>query len=265
MPLNSKIKYLIFMLIIFVVLALAPFFAPHSPFAIHENSLRLRPFVNLQFILGTDDLGRDIFSRLLHGGRISLFIGFSVATISIIVGTILGLISAYFEGPIDLIISRSTDILQSIPNILLAIVIMAIFGPSTVNSILAISLVSLPNIVRQIRSLVFIEKHNNYVIAARLCGASHFHIIFKEILPNLSHTIIIHFSLGLSQGILGIAGLGFLGLGLESPTAEWGAMLSDSRNFLEQAPWMAFFPGLCIFFLIFIFNFIGDRLQNEHS
>ncbi|MGZ3744969.1 MAG: ABC transporter permease, partial [Pseudobdellovibrionaceae bacterium] len=239
--------------------------SPFSPDQVIEGALRLPPnthFQNYYFIFGTDDIGRDLFTRLLFGSRISLLVGLSVVVLAASLGTSLGLISGYFGGWTDRIISRVMDFIMALPSVLFAIVIVAILGPGLLNAIVAVSIVALPNFVRLIRAQVLAEKSKQYVQAAQLYGASHLRILFKEILPNCMAPLIVQGSLGFSDGILNCAALGFLGLGAQAPTPEWGTMLSDARSFLESSPWMVNLPGLCILIVVLSFNLLGDGLRD---
>ena len=257
--------------IILIILAtlialLAPVLAPHDPTAVYTDALRLPPsFVeggNSLFPLGTDDLGRDLLSRLIYGSRISLSVGFMVVILSLIAGTILGVFAGYYGGFVDKTIMRITDLIMSLPSILFAIVIVAVLGPGISNAIVAVSVVAIPNFVRIIRAQVMVEKNRQYVSAAKLYGAGHFRLMFIEILPNCLAPLIVQATLGFSDGILNCAALGFLGLGAQAPMAEWGTMLSDARSFIESSPWMVTLPGLCILIVVLSFNLLGDGLRD---
>ena len=257
--------------IIIIILAtltalLAPLIAPHNPTHINSDYLRLPPSFltggNPQFFFGTDDLGRDLLSRLIYGSQVSLSVGFAVVVISLIIGTFMGVIAGYYGGLIDKTIMRFTDLIMSLPSILFAIVIVAVLGPGITNAIVAVSIVAIPNFVRIIRAQVMVEKSRQYVSAARLFGASHFRIMFIEILPNCMAPLIVQASLGFSDGILNCAALGFLGLGAQAPMSEWGTMLSDARSYIESSPWMVTLPGLCILIVVLSFNLLGDGLRD---
>ncbi|HEY8271891.1 MAG TPA: ABC transporter permease [Pseudobdellovibrionaceae bacterium] len=254
------------LILIFILLAIfAPLLSVYAPDQVIEGALRLPPnshFQNYYFIFGTDDIGRDLFTRLLYGSRISLLVGLSVVVLAASLGTSLGLISGYFGGWTDRIISRAMDFIMALPSVLFAIVIVAVLGPGLMNAIVAVSIVALPNFVRLIRAQVLAEKNKQYVQAAQLYGASHLRILFKEILPNCMAPLIVQGSLGFSDGILNCAALGFLGLGAQAPTPEWGTMLSDARSFLESSPWMVNLPGLCILTVVLSFNLLGDGLRD---
>lgn len=257
----------IFIITFLVLVALfAPLIAPFDPTLINSDFLRLPPrFVSgglPQFILGTDDLGRDLLSRLIYGSRISLAVGFAVVILSLSVGTFLGIIAGFYGGIIDRIIMHITDLIMSLPSILFAIVIVAILGPGISNAIIAVSIVAIPNFTRIIRAQVMVEKNRQYVSAAKLFGAGNFRIMFIEILPNTMAPLIVQATLGFSDGILNCAALGFLGLGAQAPMSEWGTMLSDARSFIESSPWMVTMPGLCILIVVLSFNLLGDGLRD---
>lgn len=249
-----------------VIALFAPLIAPHDPTHIYSEYLRLPPSFNTGgsplFFFGTDDLGRDIMSRLIYGSQISLTVGFTVVMISLVIGTFMGVIAGYYGGFIDKTIMRVTDLIMSLPSILFAIVIVAVLGPGISNAIVAVSVVAIPNFVRIIRAQVMVEKSRQYVAAAKLFGAGDFRIMFIEILPNCMAPLIVQASLGFSDGILNCAALGFLGLGAQAPMSEWGTMLSDARSYIESSPWMVTLPGLCILIVVLSFNLLGDGLRD---
>jgi len=255
-------------IIIFATLIaiLAPLLAPHDPTNVYAEYLRLPPRFftggNEKFLFGTDDLGRDLLSRLIYGSRVSLSVGFMVVFLSLISGTFLGVIAGFYGGIIDKMIMRFIDLIMSLPSILFAIVIVAVLGPGITNAIVAVSIVAIPNFVRIIRAQVMVEKSKQYVSAAKLFGAGPFRLMFVEILPNCMAPLIVQATLGFSDGILNTAALGFLGLGAQAPMAEWGTMLSDARSFIESNPWMVTLPGLCILVIVLSFNLLGDGLRD---
>ncbi len=257
----------LFVIIFFILIALcASLIAPFSPDIIHEDALRKGPLwtesSDPRFLLGTDDVGRDLFSRLIYGAQISLGIGFLVVIFSASIGTLLGLISGYFGGALDKTIMRCVDILMSLPSILLAIVVVSVLGPSLFNAIVAVSIVAIPAFVRIVRASVLSEKKKQYVIASRSFGASHFRVLFLNIFPNCLAPLVVQATLGFSDGILNAAALGFLGLGAQPPQAEWGTMLADARQFIETLPWLVTLPGLCILIVVLSFNLFGDGLRD---
>lgn len=255
------------LIFIFVVLAFfAPFFAPHNPSQLFSEFLRLPPAWveagNSVYPLGTDDVGRDILSRLIHGARISMSIGLSVVFLAMTVGTVLGLFAGYYGGWIDKIVMRITDIIMALPSILLAIVVVSVLGPGLRNAVIAVAIVAIPSFTRIVRASVLAEKEKEYVQASRSLGASSLRTMFKEVLPNCMAPLIVQATLGFSDGILNAAALGFLGLGAQPPTPEWGIMLADSRAFIESSPWMVTLPGLCILVVVLGFNLFGDGLRD---
>jgi dipeptide transport system permease protein len=212
--------------------------------------------------LGTDAIGRDILSRLIHGSRLSLVIGIAVVAISICLGTVLGLTSGYFGGVFEIGVMRLMDIILTLPSLLLAIVIVAILGPGMMNAMIAVAVVVLPHYVRITRAAVLAEASRDYVTAARMNGASHLRLMFGEILPNCTAPLIVQATLGVSTAILDAAALGFLGLGAQPPSPEWGTMLADAREFVLRAWWVVTFPGLMILIAVLAFNLLGDGLRD---
>jgi len=245
---------------------LGPWIAGHDPAQIYPEALRLPPFwtegAKTSWLLGTDDVGRDLFSRLVYGARVSLSVGFMVVFMSMSAGVFLGLVAGYFGGWLDGLIMRAVDILMSMPSILLAIVVVAILGPSLFNAVIAVSIVTTPGFVRLVRATVMGEKNKQYVIASRSFGAGPLRNMFINILPNCMAPLIVQASLSFGSGILDAAALGFLGLGAQPPTPEWGTMLADSRPFIESNPWMVTLPGLCILLVVLGFNLFGDGLRD---
>lgn len=255
------------LLVLFVFVSLsAEWISPHQPDQVFDENLHLPPFWSEGSVkghtLGTDDLGRDSLSRLIYGARISLGVGALVVLISTLIGTALGLLAGYLGGWVDQVIMRAVDVLMSLPSILLAIVVVAILGPGLLNGILAVSIVALPGFIRVVRAAVITEKAKPYVDASICLGASPWRISLTQILPNCMAPIIVQATLGFSDGILNVAALGFLGMGAQAPTPEWGAMLSDSRAFIESSPWLVMLPGLCILLVVLSFNILGDGLRD---
>jgi dipeptide transport system permease protein len=254
--------------IVFVlgVAALADVVAPHSPFVTNNAAFLKPPFWqeggSLTYPLGTDAIGRDILSRLIYGARLSLAIGIAVVALSILVGTGLGLVAGFFGGVVDIAVMRVMDIILTLPSLLLAIVIVAILGPGLMNAMLAVAIVVLPHYVRITRAAVIAETSKDYVVAARVSGAGTLRLMFKEVLPNCAAPLIVQASLGVSTAILDAAALGFLGLGAQPPTPEWGTMLADAREFVLRAWWVVTFPGLMILITVLAFNLFGDGLRD---
>ncbi len=255
------------LVLVFVVIAiLSPFLAPYSPSEIFSDSLRLPPFWadghQAKFILGTDDLGRDLLSRLIYGSPVSLGIGFFVVLFTCVLGVLFGLLAGSLGGWVDSVVMRTMDILMALPSILLAIVVVAVLGPSLINTVIAVGIVNLPNVVRIVRASILVEKKKNYVIASRSFGASWFRIYVINVLPNCMAPLLIQATFGFSDGILNAAALGFLGLGAQPPTPEWGTMLSDARSYIESASYLVTLPGLCILVVVIAFNLLGDGLRD---
>lgn len=252
---------------ILVVLALgATWIAPHPPAEQYRDALLLPPAWldggSWQFILGTDDVGRDLLSRLIHGARLSLLAGCLVVIFSLILGVFLGLLAGYFGGMVDAAISRLVDIMLALPSLLLALVLVAIFGPSIINACLALTFVALPHYIRLTRAAALTEVNRDYVTASRVAGAGPMRQMFVNILPNCLAPLIVQASLGFSNAILDMAALGFLGMGAQPPAAEWGTMLSDVMQFAQTAWWVVTFPGLAILLAVLAFNLMGDGLRD---
>lgn len=212
--------------------------------------------------MGTDDVGRDILSRIIYGARLSLLIGVIVVTLSLAVGVLLGLIARFARGVTDIAIMRLCDIMLALPSLLLAIVIVAILGPSLTNAMIAISLVVLPHYTRLTRAAVITELSKDYVVASKVSGAGVFRQMFITVLPNCTAPLIVQATLGFSTAILDAAALGFLGLGAQPPTPEWGTMLASAREFVSRAWWVVTFPGLAILITVLAFNLLGDGLRD---
>jgi len=234
--------------------------APFSPYLIKMPERLRGP--SWQHLLGTDDFGRDVLSRVIHGSRISLEVGAIAVGIAVTVGVTLGVSAAYIAGRLDSIIMRAMDIVLAFPAILLAIGIMAILGPSTANVMIAIGIVYVPIFARVVRGSALQVKAQEYVEAARAMGASDQRIIRRHVLPGVLDTIIVQVSLSLAFAILAEAALSFLGLGTQPPTPSWGSMLSSGREWIERAPWLTIFPGIAIFVTVLALNVIGDGLRD---
>ena len=251
---------------VMLLAALAPWIAPYAP-NLTDNTVFLVPPAwqaggSSAHLLGTDAIGRDILSRLIHGARLSLVIGVAVVALSVIAGTVLGLLAGYFRGVFEIAVMRMMDIILTLPSLLLAIVIVAILGPGLMNAMLAVAIVVLPHYVRITRAAVISEVSRDYVTAARMGGAGHIRLMFSEVLPNCTAPLIVQASLGISTAILDAAALGFLGLGAQPPAPEWGTMLADAREFVLRAWWVVTFPGLAILITVLAFNLLGDGLRD---
>jgi peptide/nickel transport system permease protein len=246
--------------LILIVAVIEPWIAPYNP--IQPFPLDRLQGPNLAHFFGTDGLGRDVFSRVIYGTRISLMIGILSVAISLIPGTLLGLVSGYFGKPADSIIMRLMDMLLAFPAILLAIFITAILGPSLINTMIAVGIVYIPHYARIVRSSVLLLKEQLYVQSVGHLGGSHLRAIFIHILPNALPPIIVYATLGMGTAVLQAAALGFLGLGAQPPQPEWGAMLSEGRQYIQIAPHVGAFPGLAILLLVLGFNMFGDGLRD---
>ncbi len=263
-------------ILVFLVLVavFAPLIAPFDPIEVligkEDIKKRSDPCIHLfgcpedqpQHILGTDGNVRDVFSRIVYGTRISLFIGFSTVGFAIIVGTLLGAIGGYMGGWVDNLIMRFMDVLLAFPSLLLAIAIVTVMSRGLQSALMAIAIVSIPRYARVIRGSVLAIKEQEYVSASRALGASHTHILFRRILPNAIPPLIVQGTLGIANAILSAAALSFLGLGAQPPTPEWGTMLGSERNQVFTAPHLVFFPGLAIMITVLSFNLLGDGLRD---
>jgi len=263
---KTAIAGLIIIVIFILVAIFAPYISPHDPI---ETSLydQLKPPFwyeggTSKNLLGTDDLGRDILSRLIYGARISLMVSVISVSLAFFFGTLIGAISGYKKGWIDNIVMRVMDIILSFPYILLAIVIVAYLGPSLKNAMIAIGITYVPRFARIVRGSVLEECEKDYVTAARAIGASEFRIIFLAILPNCMGPLIVQTTLNFASAILDAAALSFLGLGAQPPTPEWGAMIAQSRSLILRASWVMTLPGLAILFAVLGFNLLGDGLRD---
>ncbi len=254
------------MLALLIVATLADIAAPYSPIQQYRDNFLTPPVWQdggtWRFILGTDDVGRDILSRLIHGARLSLLIGTMVVTLSLSCGTILGLTAAFAGGIVDTVIMRVMDVLLVFPGLLLAIVIVAIFGPGLFNAMIAVAVVFLPGYTRLVRASALSELARDYVTATRSAGAGALRLMFDTVLPNCAAPLIVQASLGFSGAILDAAALGFLGLGAQPPTPEWGTMLAGALQYYQRAWWVLAFPGFAILLTVLAFNLLGDGLRD---
>jgi ABC-type dipeptide/oligopeptide/nickel transport system permease subunit len=249
-------------ILIFIFMAIfAPLIAPFDPIAQVIEDRKTPMFTN-GHIFGTDDLGRDMLSRIIYGARISMTIGVVSVGISLISGLIIGVVSAYYGGLLDKIVMRLIDIMLAFPYILLTIVIVSILGPSLTNAMVAIGISQIPRYARVVRASVLAEKESDYVLAERALGASDFELMFFTILPNCLSATIVQATLGVGEAILNSAGLSFLGLGAQPPTPEWGLMIASSKEFITNAWWIVTLPGLAILLAVLGFNLFGDGLRD---
>lgn len=247
-------------LLIVLMALLADVIAPYDPIRGRLADM-LQPPSRAHW-MGTDEQGRDILSRIIHGSRISLTVGLVAVGISLTTGTVIGAVSAYFGGWPDLVIMRVIDILLAFPSILLAIAITAILGPSLTNAMIAVGIVGMPVYARLVRASVLSLKEQDFVQAARAAGGGHGRILWRHILPNALAPLIVQSTLSVGTAMLDAAGLSFLGLGAQPPAPEWGAMLSGAQVYIQLAPWVVTFPGLAIMLAVLGFNLLGDGLRD---
>ncbi|GIW34582.1 ABC transporter permease [Meiothermus sp.] len=261
---SSSGKIGLVMAVFLILLALlAPVFKPYNPATDRDYINRLKP-PSAERVFGTDNLGRDVFTRVIHGSRISLQVGLVAVALSLTVGTLLGLIAGYFRGGIEALIGWITDILLAFPSTLLAIAVVAVVGPSLTNAMIAVSITQIPVYIRLARSVVLSARELDYVQAATALGAPNRRILLRHLLPNALPPIIVQATLSIGTATLETAALGFLGLGAQPPAPEWGAMLSDAfrGGYALNSPWTMIFPGLFIMFTVLAFNLLGDGLRD---
>jgi peptide/nickel transport system permease protein len=250
------------LLVVLVLTAVfADVLAPYDPLAAHPEIRLSAP--SRAHLFGTDDIGRDVLSRIIYGSRISLWVGLLAVGIGTMAGMVVGLVCGYWEGRIDLSLQRVMDAVQAIPGLILALAIVSVLTPNTTNAMLAIAMVIIPGNSRIVRGAVLSAKQNRYVEAAEALGCRHLHILMRHILPNVTAPILIIASIWLGNAILIEATLSFLGVGTQPPIPSWGLMLSSTgRAFMEQAPWLAIFPGFAISLAVLAFNLFGDTLRD---
>jgi dipeptide transport system permease protein len=252
--------------LVFLCAIFAPLLAPYDPLEQFRDFTKLPPIWseggNWKFPLGTDPLGRDMLSRLLFGSRISLFIGLSIMVVCAFLGTCLAMLAAFMGGVVDIVILRFMDLILAIPDLVLAILIIAVIGPNLTNTIIAITIVYLPRFVILVRASAINEMSKDYVTAAKVAGVGPWRLMFKTVLPNCLAPLIIQAALGISDAILEAAALGFLGLGAQPPTPEWGSMLADTRDLITSNPWVMALPGIAILITVMAINLMGDGLRD---
>ncbi len=257
-------------LIVVCLIVLSGVFAPlltsYNPLEQYRDAVKLPPIWaeggSWSHVLGTDPLGRDMWARLIFGSRLSIFIGLSVMLVSTVIGVALGLIAARVGGLLDTIILRLMDLIMSIPDLVFAIMIIAVIGPNLVNTIVAITFVFLPRYVLLVRSAARVELTKDYVTAAKVSGLRPLRLMLTTVLPNCVAPLMVQAALGVSDAILEAAGLGFLGLGAQPPAPEWGSMLADARDLITSAPWVMAMPGLAILITVLAINLMGDGLRD---
>jgi ABC-type dipeptide/oligopeptide/nickel transport system permease subunit len=240
---------------------LAPWIAPHEPLRMDLINPFLPPG-SPGHLLGTDNFGRDILSRLIHGSRISLFIGIVVVSIASVLGTVLGLLAGYFGGWVDTLIMRTVEVFYAFPFLVLVIAVIALLGPSIFNVMWVLGVVSWPLYARLVRAQVLVLRQTEYVEAARASGVSSWRIMFRHILPNTLTPVLVTATFGIPEAILASAALGFLGMGVQPPTPEWGVMISEGKDFIRRAPFLITWPGVAIMLVVLSFNFLGDGLRD---
>jgi ABC-type dipeptide/oligopeptide/nickel transport system permease subunit len=260
--LRSKSALIGGMVLMAIVLAalLAPLISPYDPIKTSQRTSLEAP--SLAHLMGTDRFGRDVLTRVLWGGRLSLPVGFVSVVIAAVVGVALGLIAGYYGGRLDAVIMRFVDLLLAFPGILLALAIVAVLGASLLNLMIAVGIASIPDYVRITRGTVLSVKEREFVLAARTVGSRDNAVILHHILPNVLAPLIVLATLGMASAIITASALSFLGLGVKPPTPEWGNMLAEGREFLQHAWWVAFFPGLAIMLTVFAINLLGDGLRD---
>ncbi len=257
---------LVFLVGIIVMAVFAGVIAPHDPAEQYRNCFEAAPSLfgdgECRFLLGTDYAGRDMLSRIIYGARLSLLAGGIVVVICLTAGIVLGLIAGYFRGWIDTIIMRVMDTIQSVPGLLMALVLVAILGPGLLNAMIAISITYLPYFVRLTRASAITEASKDYVIASRVAGAGRLRLMFITILPNCMAPLIVQGTLSFSTAILDTAALGFLGMGAQPPTPEWGTLIAENRDLMLSAWWTVTFPGIAILLAVLAINLMGDGLRD---
>ncbi|QNM96220.1 ABC transporter permease subunit [Chitinimonas koreensis] len=262
---GSVLALAVFTAIVFCAV-FAGWIAPHSPIEQYRDHMLTPPSWAdggmSTYLLGTDELGRDIFSRLVHGARVSLWIGLMSVLMSMIPGVILGLLAAFYPKTLSPVIMRVMDVMLALPSLLLAICIITILGPGLINTMIAIAIGALPSYTRLTRAAAMAEINKEYVTASRVAGAGALRLMFVTVLPNCMAPLIVNATLSFSSAILEAAALGFLGLGVQPPTPEWGTMLASARDYIERAPWVVTMPGLTILLSVLAINLMGDGLRD---
>ncbi|MDE7331623.1 MAG: ABC transporter permease [Lachnospiraceae bacterium] len=259
---KNKIAMLgLYILIVEIILAaLAPYISRYGYAEMDLTACFATP--SFKHFFGCDDMGRDIFSRVLYGGRYSISIGIIAVLIAVVVGICIGAVAGYFGGQVDNIFMRILDVVQAIPGMLLMIVISAVLGPGFMNTIIALSVSTIPGMARMLRAQMMKERDSEYIEAAKSINCSQFSIIFQHLLPNCISPLIVQATMGVAQTITLAAGLSFIGLGVQPPLPEWGAMLSAARSYIRQSPHLVIFPGLAIAVTVLALNLLGDGLRD---
>jgi len=250
----------IIIVLIFVLAMLAPFIAPYDPNDINVKAILIGP--SMQHWMGTDGLGRDVLSRMLHGGRISLLVGLVAVGISTLIGILLGAIAGFYRGWVDVFIMRLVDVMLSIPSFFLILAVIAFLTPSIINIMIVIGLTSWMGVTRLVRAEFLSLCEREYVMASRTLGARDYRLIFKHLLPNSLTPIIVSAVLGVAGAVLMESGLSFLGLGVQAPQASWGNILTDGKEYIQFAWWLSLFPGLAILITVLGYNLLGEGLRD---
>ena len=262
---GAVIGLVVFFLLVLIAV-LAPVIAPHDPTSQYRDAFLVPPVWqeggNAEFLLGTDAVGRDMLSRLIFGAQYSLFIGIVVVAIALFGGVIIGLVAGFYQGWVDSVIMRVMDVILAFPSLLLALVLVAVLGPGLTNAMIAIAIVYQPHFARLTRAAVMSEMKREYVTAARVAGAGNLRLMFRTILPNCLGPLIVQATLSFSSAVLDSAALGFLGMGAQPPSPEWGTMLAEAREFILRAWWVVTFPGLTILISVLAINLMGDGLRD---
>jgi glutathione transport system permease protein len=257
---KTAVAAAVIILLLFVIAIIGPLITPYNPSKPDYDALMEGPSV--KHLMGTDEYGRDILSRLIYGSRLSLSVSLSAVMIAAVLGTALGLLAGYYGGWLDRLIMRGSDVLFSFPDLLLAIGIVAILGPGLINVVIAVAVFGTPSFARIIRSVTLSAKENLFVEAARSMGATNARIIWRHIFPETVPAIIVNISMRIGGAILAASSLSFLGMGASPSNPDWGAMLSMGRDYLSIAPHIVYFPGLVIFLTVLAFNIFGDGLRD---
>lgn len=259
----EKSKVVFFSGVVILILAgahICRYFLPYDPFKTSMKEASFPP--SWIHLFGTDNLGRDVFSRILQGSQTSLYSAVCVVGIVFIIGTILGIIAGYMGGTVDAVIMKIVVIFQAFPSFILAVAVAGMLGAGLMNGMISLCAVYWTTYAKLARSLVLQMKDASYIHAAKLCGAKNRHIIFRYVFPNVVSPLVITAAMDVGSVILSMAGLSFLGLGAQRPTAEWGVMMSEARNYMQTAPWIIIFPGLALFLVVIIFNLLGDSIRD---
>ncbi|WP_333814799.1 ABC transporter permease subunit [Tabrizicola sp.] len=262
---GAVIGLVVFILLVLIALA-APLLSPHNPIVQNRDALLVPPIWQeggrAGYLLGTDAVGRDMLSRLIYGSQYSLFIGVVVVSIALVGGIVIGLLAGFFGGWVDSVIMRVMDVILAFPSLLLALVLVAVLGPGLTNAMIAIAIVYQPHFARLTRAAVMSEMRREYVTAARVSGAGNLRLMFRTILPNCLAPLIVQATLSFSSAVLDSAALGFLGMGAQPPSPEWGTMLAEAREFILRAWWVVTLPGLAILISVLAINLMGDGLRD---